>query len=207
MRLVIGGPTRELVPASFAIDLAHLYAHTARWDAGACELQLRFVGSTYVHVGRNATLDAALQYGATHVLWLDTDMRFPTDTALRLARHDRPIVAANCLMRDPRRIWTATRAGRRIETTIGSTGLEIVDRVGLAVMLMSMDVITTLPRPWFRHGWNPETSTDIGEDIMFCDAVRAAGHAIYIDHDLSKEIGHIGHYTYKPAVSDAAVAV
>jgi len=204
MRLVIGGPTRDTVPAAFAVDLAELYAYTVRWDAGA--VWLRFVQATYVHVGREGVLEAALERQATHLLWLDTDMAFPPDTAVRLARHDRPIVAANCVMKDPRLLCTAQRSGKRIATTPASTGLEAVDSVGMAVMLMRTDVVRQLPRPWFRHGENTETGADVGEDITFCRALRAAGHAILIDHDLSQEIGHIGQHTYRPAC-EAPIAV
>jgi hypothetical protein len=202
MRLVIGGPTREIVPARFALDLAHLYAYTGRWDAGA--VYLRFVQSTYVHVGREAVLEAALQIGASHVLWLDTDMTFPEDAALRLAAHDRPIVAANCVMRDPRLLFTAERNGQRMETGPNSTGLDAVDSIGLAVVLMRTDVVADLPRPWFQHG-RTEAGVDIGEDRMVCRALRAAGHQIWIDHDLSKEIGHIGQYTYRPRAAPLPV--
>lgn len=205
MRLVIGGPTRDSVPASFAVDLAQLFAYS-QLACGEDAIALRFVGATYVHVGRNAALEAALQFGATHMLWLDTDMRFPKDTALRLAAHGLPVVAANCLMRDPRRIWTAKRGGQRIETKVESIGLQDVDSVGLAVMLMRTDVVASMRRPWFRHGWNLDTQSDIGEDVLFCQALRIADYPIYIDHDLSKEVGHIGQYTYRPA-SDAALAV
>lgn len=204
MRLVIGGPTLASVPASFAVDLARLYAHTVRWDAGA--VAMRFVQSTYVHVGRNAVLDAALQFDASHVLWLDTDMTFPPKTAIQLLTRNHPVVAANCLMRDPRRWWTARRDGTPVETRPESTGLEAVETVGLAVLLMRTDIVASLPRPWFRHGLN-ETGGDIGEDVMFCRALRAAGHEIYIDHDLSKEIGHIGQYTYRAAADHPALTV
>jgi hypothetical protein len=203
MRLVIGGPTRDTVPASFAVDLAELYAHTVRWDAGA--VWLRFVQATYVHVGREAALEAALGLGATHLLWLDTDMTFPADTAVRLAGINRPIVACNCLMKDPRGLFTAERDNERIATTPESTGLEAVDSIGLAVLLMRTTVVASLPRPWFRHGVT-DAGVDIGEDRMFCRALRAAGHEILIDHDLSKEIGHIGSYTYRPP-REAPVAV
>lgn len=196
MRLVIGGPTRDTVPDVFAVDLAHLYAYTQRWDAGA--VWLRFVRSTYVHVGREAVLEEAItKLGATHVLWLDTDMTFPQDMALRLAKHDQPIVACNCVMRDPRRIFTAKRAGRRVQTDAHSTGLEPVDTVGMAVMMMRTSVVDDLPRPFFRHGVN-DAGEDIGEDVMFCRALSASRHEIYIDHDLSKEIGHIGQHTFRP---------
>jgi len=204
MRLVIGGPTLATVPASFALALADLSAYTHQWNA-AGRIFLRFVQATYVHVGREAVLQAALGCQATHVLWLDTDMTFPEDTVSRLAAHDRPIVACNCVMRDPRILFTAERANERIETRPDSTGLEAVDSIGLAVVLMRTDVVADLPRPWFRHGLT-DAGVDIGEDRMFCRALRQAGHDIYIDHDLSKEIGHIGQYTYRPA-GEAAVPV
>jgi len=194
VRLVIGGPTRDTVPASFAVDLAQLYSSaiiTGPWSS----VTLGFIGATYVHVGREAVLEGALRRQATHVLWLDTDMTFPPDTALRLARHNRPIVACNCVMRDPRLLCTAERNGERIATTPDSTGLEAVDSIGLAVLLMRMDVVADLPRPWFQHG--RAAGVDIGEDRMFCRALRAAGREIWIDHDLSKEIGHVGQYTYR----------
>jgi hypothetical protein len=204
MRLVIGGPTLATVPASFAIDLAQLYATTL--DTGPwSSVTLGFIGATYVHVGREAVLEQAIRCQATHVLWLDTDMTFPPDTALRLAQHDQPIVAANCVMRDPRLLCTAQRQGRRVETRPASTGLETVDSVGTAVMLMRTDVVADLARPWFAHGRHWETGADIGEDIRFCQALRAAGHEILIDHDLSKEIGHIGQFTYRPAAAEVAV--
>jgi len=204
MRLVIGGPTRETVPAAFAVDLAQLYVRTVvggRWSM----VTMGFLQSTYVHVGREAFLHGAIARQATHVLWLDTDMTFPADTALRLAAHDQPIVACNCVMRDPRILFTAQRDGLGIVTGPDSTGLEAADTVGLAVMLMRTDVVADLARPWFRHG-RTDAGRDLGEDVMFCRALRAAGHAILIDHDLSKEIGHVGQHTYRPACA-APVAV
>ena len=96
------------------------------------------------------------------------------------------------------------RGGQRIQTTPASTGLDIVDSVGLAVCLMRTDVVADLPRPWFRHGLTA-TGGDLGEDITFCRALTQAGHAIWIDHDLSQEIGHIGQYTYRPAAAQVAV--
>ena len=41
----------------------------------------------------------------------------------------------------------------------------------------------TRPRP--EHGY-------CTEDVTFCNKVRAAGNQIWIDHDLSREIRHVG---------------
>lgn len=209
MRLVIGGPTRDTVPASFAVDLAQLYAMTLIHGPWSSVL-IGYEPSTYVHVGREQFLEKAIyKLQASHVLWLDTDMQLPADTALRLwknmAEHNAPIVACNCVMRDRRRIFTAQFDGEHVATRPTSTGLQSVDSVGLAVMLMRTDIVRDWPRPWFLHGMN-DTGGDIGEDRMFCRALRDAGHEILIDHDLSKEIGHIGQYTYRP-VGDATFAV
>jgi hypothetical protein len=205
MRIVIGGPTLATVPASFALDLAQLYARTC--DEGEwTSVTMGFIQSTYVHVGREAVLDGALQRQATHLLWLDTDMTFPPDTALRLVRHNRPIVACNYVMRNDRRLFTAERDGKPVATEIESRRLEAVDSVGFGVLLMRTDLAADLIRPWFRHGQNAETGADVGEDRMFCRALRAAGHEIVIDHDLSKEVGHIGQYTYRTA-GQVAVSV
>jgi hypothetical protein len=211
MRLAIGGPTRDTVPASFAVDLAQLYAKTK-----ACGLwstvTIGFISATYIHAGREFFLESTLKQGATHVLWLDTDMSFPPETAIRLALHDQPIVACNYTTRDGSGQFTAMRretdahVPTRVETRAESTGLEAVDAVGMGVFLMRADVVATIPQPWFVHGQNTITRRDIGEDIMFCRALRAAGHTIYIDHDLSKEIGHIGQYTYR-APLETPVAV
>jgi hypothetical protein len=205
MRLAIGGPTRDIVPASFAVDLAQLYAYTREkgpWPI----VTVGFLTATYIHMGREYFLESCIKQGATHVLWLDTDMSFPPETALRLAYWNRPIVACNYVTRDGTNRFTAMRRGQRIETTPESTGLyEAVDSVGMGVMLMRTDVVQVMPRPWFRHGLN-EQCGDIGEDIMFCRALGRVGHSIAIDHDLSKEVGHIGQYTYH-ATREAPVPV
>ena len=195
-RLAIGGPTRDLVPASFATDFAQLFAHTRErgpWET----VDDMFLGHTYIHCGRELVLEAAIRRGMTHLLWLDTDMSFPRTAALQLVAHGRPIVGCNYVSRrQGSGKFTAQRDdGTPIPTTERSTGLESVGAVGFGCVLMETDIVNRLHRPWFRHGLNVQGG-DVGEDIMFCRALRESGHTIYIDHDLSKDIGHVGSHTY-----------
>jgi len=203
-RLAIGGPTRDTVPAAFAVDLAQLYAYTiARgpWPT----VTVGFLTSTYIHVGRELFLEASLKQGATHVLWLDTDMSFPREAAVLLAAHEQTVVGCNYVVRQPSGLFTAQRDdGTRIPTTAATTGLEAVDAVGFGVLLMRVEHMRGLTRPWFRHGLNAQGG-DIGEDIMCCRRIRQGGHQVYIDHDLSKRIGHIGQHTYRPIEEGAGV--
>lgn len=200
MRLVIGGPTRDTVPASFALDLAALYART-REEGPWTSVTMGFVQSTYVHVGRESVLAGALARQATHILWLDTDMAFPPDTALRLAAHNRSFVACNYVMRNRPDLFTAMRHGTRVATTEQSHGLDQVDVVAFGVLLMRTDVAAELSRPWFEHGRNA-AGEDIGEDVMFCRRLRTT---LWIDHDLSKEIGHVGQHVYRTYCAQVAV--
>jgi hypothetical protein len=193
--LAIGGPTRDIVPASFAVDVAQLYAYTRErgpWPT----VTIGFISSTYIHVGREVFLEESIKQGATHVLWLDTDMSVPRELAVLLAMHERPIVACNYVMRNGSQLCTSFRDETRLETRDDLIGLEAVDYCGMGAMLLRTDVVADLSRPWFRHGVN-EYGGDIGEDVMFCRALRAAGHSIYIDHDVSKAIGHIGQITHR----------
>src|SRR6185295_1458679 len=148
-RLAIGGPTRDQVPAAFAVDLAQLYAYTqARgpWDT----VTVGFVAATYIHVGRGWFFGAALKQGAAEVLWLDTEMSFPRETAVLLSMHDPALVGCNYRVRQPSGLFTAQYDdGARIPTTETSTGLEAVDALGFGVLLMRTDLMRGLTRPWF----------------------------------------------------------
>ena len=204
MKLFIGGPTRDAVPAAFATDAAHLFAYTRERGPWGSNVSMHFVESTYIHVGREWFLEASIKQGATHVLWLDTDMSVMRETAVLLAAHDQPVVGLNYRVRQQSGLFTACRDGERIPTLETSTGLEAVDYVGMGCLLMRTDVVAQLGRPWFRHGLN-DMGGDVGEDCMFCGGLRAAGYTIWIDHDLSKEVGHIGQTTFRTCARDPAV--
>lgn len=207
MRLAIGGPTRDMVPASFATDFAHLFAHTREQGPWATVDDL-FLGHTYIHCGRELVLEAALKRGMSHLLWLDTDMSFPRDSALRLFAHGLPIVGANYLTRrQGSNKFTAQKDdGTPIETTEALTGLEEVGAVGFGCVLMQLDIVKRLHRPWFMHALNKHGG-DVGEDIVFCQHARAVGYSVFVDHDLSKEIGHVGTYTHWTVEKQSAVDV
>lgn len=197
MRLAIAVPALSNVPAVFANDLAQLYAETSR---ALPQITLAMMVGTFVHQAREKLLhDVITFWSATHILWLDTDMTFPKDTALRLLAHDKDIVAANYVSRTARPRPTAMAHGQCVYSH-DAPGLETVDHVGMGVFLMKTSVVADLPRPRFWYSTETET-----EDVYFCRLLRAAGHAIWIDHDLSKQVGHIGQYTYREQPLGVAV--
>jgi hypothetical protein len=197
VRLAIAVPAHDTVPALFANDLARLYAATC---AAVPIVTLATMIGTFVHHAREKLLhDVVELWGATHVLWLDADMTFPPDAALRLLAHDVDVVAANYVARVPPYRPTARRDGQHVSSA-DATGLEGVDHVGMGVFLMRASVVANIPSPRFWYSTPTET-----EDVYFCRQLRAAGHTIYIDHDLSKHVGHVGLQAYREP--SCAVAV
>ena len=63
---------------------------------------------TYLPQQRMTLVKEAFQSGSTHILWIDSDMRFPKDALIRLLDRDLPIVGANYPMRRTPIIPTAT---------------------------------------------------------------------------------------------------
>ena len=145
-------------------------------------------------------------------------MRFPKDTLIKLLAHEKDAssLAANYVTRqippepvsfqltDEGKIW------RRVPTLAESTGLEKVSGAPMGCMLTSMEVFKKLDKPdvpmfWFQY--STKNHTVLGEDIYFCINATRYGFGIYIDHDLSKQVHHVGTFEYgHEHVDDAAAA-
>jgi hypothetical protein len=147
------------------------------------------------------TLDA-MREQCSHILFIDSDMRFPQDLISRLLAHDLDIIATNCARR---RMPTGPTAqvykpdGERelVWTMPESKGLQEVHSVGMGVMMIKSSVFKALSEPWYETPWRHDKRGYIGEDVFFCRKAREAGFKIWIDHDVSKEIGHIGMFEFK----------
>jgi hypothetical protein len=58
------------------------------------------------------------------------------------------------------------------------------DAVGFGAVLINVDVLKKLPKPWFT------AATGMGEDIQFCYEARRAGIKVYMD--TATKLGHLG---------------
>lgn len=193
-------PCRDQVCTSFAYDLAVL---TANWSAkhiseGGKLYVFTSMGTLIANQRQELALEA-MQANCSHILFLDTDMRFPKDTLDRLLAHDKPIVAANYATRRMPIHSVAFKTDKDLDcvyTTPESTGLESVAAVGMGVMLIKREVFEKSELPWFHLGYSLKTHSFTGEDIFFCRAARRNGFDVLIDHDLSKEVRHIGSFEF-----------
>lgn len=153
---------------------------------------------------RQMLVETALMGKATHLLFIDTDQTFPKDTLNRLMEHKKPVVACNIATKTFPSSSTARKEGKDIRgvpvyTKEDSTGLEEVWMVGTGIMLIDLKIFKRekmRKAPWFTMEWNEEVGHYMGEDWFFCNCLHEAGVPIFIDHDLSKEVGHMGKLEY-----------
>lgn len=156
---------------------------------------------------REKLVEEALEKEASHILFLDSDMTFPSDSLHRLIAHDLPCVACNYVQRViPANSNTRDVNGEPMMTYTDSTGLEVARSAGFGVTLIKAEVFKKLSKPWFDTVWLqkgedqvywPESLQLVGEDVFFYKKVKhELDIDLMIDHDISKEVGHVGNFEY-----------
>lgn len=187
--ILIATPTRDSITAGTTGDLIKLCRRhpDAKW-----------VSPTGIYIGnlRQIAVRIAQQVRASHILFIDSDMRFPEDTLDRLLQRSydiaeditRDVFAANYVQRTAPQWWTARKNGQWL-SSVGRTGCEQVDAIGFGCALIRMNVFDRIQRPWFDTPYDGENH--IGEDLSFCSKALSDWE-IWIDHDLSQQVRHQG---------------
>jgi len=153
-------------------------------------------GSVIAALRHSATKAVMQNPTATHLLFVDSDMDFPRTALHRLLAWDKDIVAANCTTRKHPVEQTAHDFNHDKIDSRDKDGIVAVRQVGLAIALIRTEVIKKLRPPLYLNDWIPAISDYCGEDVYFCQVAQAAGFEVFIDHELSVEIGHVGSYIY-----------
>lgn len=198
VNLSICVPTRDTVNSGFAYDLTLM---AARWYGNApagSAFNLHFLQGTLIADQRCKLVEMALKANADYVLFLDSDMRFPANLIDRLVAHNQNIVACNYAQRrlPVRTVAFKDWAALEYVYSLGKSGLETVDAVGMGAMLIKAEVFKKLGYPWFQIHYLPSAKMWAGEDMFFCNLAKEAGYEIVVDHDLSRLVGHEGMFTF-----------
>lgn len=200
-------PAQDRVHTWFAYSLSLALSRFA-YDHPEVKTSLYFNNGTVLSEQRTELAKIAMIENCDWVVWFDSDMRFPSDTIERLLSHKQPIVLAGYPTRKAPAIeptvYSDDVSMTRVYTTVHSTGLQEIASGGFGCVAVHRSVFETMETPWFHIPWNEEDQKyDCGEDIWFCRQARKAGFKVMLDHDLSKEIAHIGQYefTYREAIA------
>lgn len=198
-------PSTDVWKSDFGMALLGLAMDFSRKIEGYDWQYLRFFkkeGSLLPSM-RHKMVRRAIAKGCTHVLFLDSDQWFPPETLRQLLKHGKDFVACNvATKRDPaaptaRDKLPGNPKGKLVYTLPGMKGLRQVWRIGFGVALVSTFIFTKLPLPWFPIDWKQDRDDFQGEDWGFCAQMEKIHCPLFIDQDLSWEIGHIGKKIYK----------
>jgi len=193
-------PARDMVHTNYTYCMVNMVSYHTLNTTDA--ISLKIMQGTIIQNQRADLCLDAMREGCSHILFIDSDMTFPQDMVQRLLKHDVDIVAANCARR---RMPTGPTAQNYDEngvrqlvyTMLDSTGLEEVGSIGTGIMLIKKEVFQNMSEPWFDMPWQVVKRGYMGEDVFFCKKAQELGFKVYIDHDVSKEIGHIGTFEFK----------
>jgi hypothetical protein len=88
------------------------------------------------------------------------------------------------------------------QTKDDSPPMELIDVLPHGCVLVHRSVYEKIPQPHYLQDYVPEINLEIGEDIYFCNKAKEAGFDVWCDHELSKELSHIGifHFNYNLSV-------
>lgn len=135
----------------------------------------------------------ARKKGATHLLFVDSDMMFPQDTLKRLLARDKDIIGVEY---NKRQFPLQTVTAYLPEVVRSETEPYEVGVAGTGVMLVKLAIFDNpeMGKNWFSFGRNAEGENVMGEDGWFCNTARAAGYQVWVDPTI--KVGHLGEYLY-----------
>lgn len=192
MKVIIAIPCLSVVPSEFMASLARLTIAKAydKKFSREVKLGLEFCQGSLVHTARNLLTSQALAVGATHIFFLDSDVICPADTLDRLIAHHEPIVLASYMTRFKDNKGQHL-IGEPLHETSPNGRLAAMRTAPLGCALIDLKVFQRLPKPWFAYLEGETPDNTISEDTYFCNAARQAGYTIWLDHMLTREVGHV----------------
>lgn len=192
--IYIAIPAMNEVYTEFARDLSLATAWLARNEF---DFNIGVSMGSVITRGRRALVELFLKSDCDYIWWLDSDMKFPPDAAYRLMLRNKEIVGCNYRRRrfpDTSFVSMVGQVGsfRSLETNDTSPPLELCDVIPHGCVLVKKEVYQKVPDPHYLQQYIKEIDEELGEDVYFCVEAQKAGYQIWIDHELSKDIAHIG---------------
>lgn len=198
IRLVIAVPTAGTARMGFTYSIAGLISRVAAEGIpsrpeSSIAIRMDVVESSVIHTNREQLARRAIDADMTHLLFLDDDMVFESNILDLMLGRRQSVVCTNYLIKTDKPDFVAVGLnGNRVPTLPASRGLAPIAYSGFGVSLFEVEVFKKTPQPWFLPKFIPESGTYTTEDNPFYERVRESGFQVYLDHDASKLISHLG---------------
>jgi hypothetical protein len=197
-KLAVCIPCRDTLHSAHAMCLVELVKFNTMNNI---DTHVFMDASTVLLTQRERLATMALDLNAEYTLWLDSDMTFPSTTAVRLMSHNEEVVAANYVRRQlPAKGVAYEKIGDWYHPLSFDVqdNLVPVEGIGMGCMLMKTDIFNELMKPWFEFQWTPESNDHLGEDMILCQKIAKTGRTVKVDTVLSQELRHLGTWAFGP---------
>jgi len=158
--------------------------------------------STILLTQREKLAQQALEINADYALWLDSDMIFPSTTAMRLMGHNKDVVCCNYMKRSAPLQTVAYPERGDWDNWLPleyDQDLQEVEGIGMGCMMMKTEVLKNITPPYFSFEYKDNEWH--GEDFYFEKKLRDAGHKILVDMNISRQIRHVGQWAFGPSIA------
>lgn len=196
LKVAICVPTKDMVYTQFAFSLQQLIKTSV---LAGIDTFTFFDSSTILLNQRNNLVKDALDTKVDYILWLDSDMIFPSTTLLKLLSHNKDIVSCNYMKRSLPVKTVAYEDVTDWESWIPLKeydDLVKVEGIGMGVMLMKTSIFKKIKKPYFEFVYKKDTDDWHGEDFNLLEKLRKAGIETFVDMNLSNYIYHLGTYAF-----------
>ena len=185
-------PLYNLVPSVFHKHFVSFFVHASR----DYNLGLFQTDAVAVDIARNALVGDFLKSDCDYLLFLDSDIVFPSNIIDLLLKHGKDFVSALYFTRkNIKPMHRFLKGGEYVGAQeVKPNELVEADAVGLGCSLIKRKVIERVDsenkgEPLFKFDYSSRTRA-VGEDIYFCKLVQKAGFRIFVDSGTL--VGHYG---------------
>lgn len=170
----------------------NIHAETVEWLLRtfvqlAPNVEVQIVNTPHpLEYQRNEQVRRFLASDCTHLFLLDSDCVPRDGTVQRLLAHDLPFVSAPgpTMIGGEVGVLALDRTPEGYVSHDPLTGLQRVDAVGCAGMLICRHVLMEMVPPWFTFEMGEGGVLTKGEDFGFCERLKESGVEIVSDCDL-----------------------
>lgn len=199
VKLLISVPScRDWKPqfgASMCGLVQHIFSEGLSGRLKTVELSTKFQASC-LSEAREEALTYALANDFTHWFSVDDDMMFPEDVIDRLLVHDKDVMTANYRRKQEKVVPICLDLEGQFLDSTGKTGIEEIGFMGGGCNLIRLEAIKDIEAPRFSVLYVKEKNAYMGEDYFFSVKLREKGVKLFVDHDVSQEIKHVGDVVY-----------
>lgn len=170
------------------------------------------VGVSNIAASREQHIQEALNSSCTHMFMVDDDMVFAMDIVhkmlselnkLTVSGVKKSAMGVNACRKSPSGLfYTAKGVDRTLCNndgflkSKGLSGVTEVERCGLGAFLIETSILRDIEAPHFEVRWLDDKKEHAGEDFYFIKKLRDHGVSVFVDNDISNQIGHAGEFVF-----------